>query len=61
MDQRFTVRNYAFTRRLKPCIVLYGRDRTSNGQAIKGVGVEAALHPFQCLDQRPLADGKANS
>ena len=60
-DQRFAARNYAFARLLKPCIVLYGGDRTSDGEAIKGVGVEAALHPFQRLDQRSLANGKANS
>src|SRR5258708_28661923 len=60
-DQRLPVRHDALARLGKPCIVLYRLDRAGNREAIKGVGVEAVLYPFQRLDQTPLADGKANS
>ena len=57
----FAVGDNAFARLLKPCIVPDGGGRTGHGEAIEGVGVEAVLHPFERLDQRPLANGKANS
>jgi len=60
-DQRLPTSHDAFAGLLKPCIVGDRRNRAGDGEAIKGVGVEAVLHPFQRVDQRPLANGKANS
>src|SRR6516164_3873110 len=59
--QPFAIRHDALARLLKPGIVLDGRDRAGDGEAIKRVGVEAVLHPFQRLDEGSLADGKAYS
>ena len=38
-------------------LVLNGGDGTHNGQAVKRVGVEAVLDPFQRFDQVGVADG----
>src|SRR6185436_12356437 len=61
VDERFAARDDAFTRLLKPCIVLDGRDCTRDGEAIKGIGIETVLHPLQRLDQGALANGKSDS
>ena len=42
------------------CIFQRG-DSADDGQAVERVGVEAVLDPFQCLDQRRVADGEADA